>query len=153
MCWVRRYIKHFSLSRSVGLHARRPHVGPVLTDRHRSERRRWTGSYRRWRLQRCHGVLFSDQIRSEWLTCTFRASCCSARLSRAQVPPFAGSSVRDRDVFSNESSFHLKNADGRLWAWRGECYHNDCFVQTDRWMEVEVLWCRAGSPNSTLCMP
>ena len=33
--------------------------------------------------------------RSECLTCTFRASCCSARLSRAQVPTFAVSSVRD----------------------------------------------------------
>ena len=32
---------------------------------------------------------------SECLTCTIRASCCSARLSRAQVPTFAGSSVRD----------------------------------------------------------
>ena len=38
----------------------------------------------------------SGQVRSECLTCTFRASCCSARLSRAQVPAFAGSSVRDR---------------------------------------------------------
>ena len=28
----------------------------------------------------------SGQVRSECLTCTFRASCCSARLSRAQVP-------------------------------------------------------------------
>ena len=36
----------------------------------------------------------SHQVKSECLTCTFRASCCSARLSRAQVP--AGSSVRDR---------------------------------------------------------
>ena len=26
------------------------------------------------------------QVRSECLTCAFRASCCSARLSRAQVP-------------------------------------------------------------------
>ena len=34
--------------------------------------------------------------RSECLTCTFRASCGSARLSRTQVPAFAGSSVRDR---------------------------------------------------------
>ena len=38
----------------------------------------------------------SGQVRSECLTCTFRASCCSARLSRAQVTAFAGSSVRDR---------------------------------------------------------
>ena len=30
------------------------------------------------------------QVRSECLTCTFRASCCSARLSWAQVPTFAG---------------------------------------------------------------
>ena len=28
--------------------------------------------------------------------CTFRASCCSARLSQAQVPAFTGSSVRER---------------------------------------------------------
>ena len=28
----------------------------------------------------------SGQVRSKCLTCTFRASCCSARLSRAQVP-------------------------------------------------------------------
>ena len=38
----------------------------------------------------------SGQVRSECLTCTFRASCCSARLSQAQVPTFAGSSVWDR---------------------------------------------------------
>ena len=38
----------------------------------------------------------SGQVRSECLTCTLRASCCSARLSRAQVLAFAGSSVRDR---------------------------------------------------------
>ena len=38
----------------------------------------------------------SGQVRSECLTCTFRASCCSARLSRAQVPTFAGSFVQDR---------------------------------------------------------
>ena len=28
--------------------------------------------------------------------CTFRAGCCGARLSRAQVPAFTGSSVQDR---------------------------------------------------------
>ena len=38
----------------------------------------------------------SGQVRSECLTCTFRASCCSARLPRAQVPAIAGSSIRDR---------------------------------------------------------
>ena len=39
------------------------------------------------------GQVRSGQVRSECLKCTFRASCCSARLSRAQV--FVGSSVRD----------------------------------------------------------
>ena len=33
----------------------------------------------------------SGQVRSVCLKCTFRASCCSARLSREQVPAFAGS--------------------------------------------------------------
>ena len=41
-------------------------------------------------------VCMLGQVRSECLTCTFRASCCSARLSRAQVQAFPGSSVRDR---------------------------------------------------------
>ena len=38
-------------------------------------------------------VLIHSQVRSgQCLTCTFRASCCSARLSRAQVPqvPLSG---------------------------------------------------------------
>ena len=39
---------------------------------------------------------FENQVRSECLTYTFRASCCSACLSRAQVLTFAGSSVPDR---------------------------------------------------------
>ena len=38
----------------------------------------------------------SHQVGLECLTCTFRASCCSARLSRAQVRAFTGSSVQDR---------------------------------------------------------
>ena len=54
-----------------------PYVGPVLTDRHRNERRRWAGRYRHWSLQRWHGLLFSD-----------------------------------------ESFFHWRNADGRLRVWR-----------------------------------
>ena len=35
------------------------------------------------------------QVRSECLTCTFRASCCNACLSQAQVQAFVGSSVRN----------------------------------------------------------
>ena len=37
------------------------------------------------------GQVRSGQVRSEYLTCTFKASCCSPRLSRAQVPvPLSG---------------------------------------------------------------
>ena len=41
------------------------------------------------------GQVRLGQIRSECLMWTFRASC-STRLSRAQIPSFTGSSVRDR---------------------------------------------------------
>ena len=42
------------------------------------------------------GTVRSGQVRSESIMCTFRASCCSVCLSRAQVSAFASSSVRDR---------------------------------------------------------
>ena len=44
-------------------------------------------------LNKCYK--YCTTTRSECLTCTFSANCCSVRLSRAQVPAFAGSSVRD----------------------------------------------------------
>ena len=47
-------------------------------------------------------------VRSECLTCTFRASCCSARLSRAHVPVYTGSSVRYRLVTSHILCFRKK---------------------------------------------
>ena len=97
--------------RSAGLRARRPHVGTVLTDRHRNERRRWTGRYRHWWLQRWHGVLFSD-----------------------------------------ESSFRLRNADGRLRVWRrrGVRCRSDCLVQTDRWGAGSVIvWNRISYHHRT----
>ena len=43
------------------------------------------------------GQVRSGQVWSEFLTRTFRASCCSARLSWTQVPAFVSSSVRDRN--------------------------------------------------------
>ena len=44
------------------------------------------------------GQVRSGQVRSEYLTCTFRASCCSTRLLWAQVLAFAGSYVRDMKI-------------------------------------------------------
>ena len=39
---------------------------------------------------------FGHKVRSECLTSTFRASCCSANWSQAQVPTVTSSSVRNR---------------------------------------------------------
>ena len=44
-----------------------------------------------------HHTIYTGQVRSECLTCTFRASCCSARLSRAQVSAFA---CQEQEVYS-----------------------------------------------------
>ena len=40
----------------------------------------------------------------------------------------------DGVLFSEESCFHLRNADGRLWVWwrRVKRHHYHCLVQTDR---------------------
>ena len=45
-------------------------------------------------------------------------------------------------LFSDESCFHFRNADGqlRVWCKSGEGHHIDCLVQTNR-----VSWCGAGS--------
>ena len=49
-----------------------------------------------------------SQVRSECLTCIFRASCCSARLSRTQVPTFTGSSVPLSGTGTNETMGVMK---------------------------------------------
>ena len=62
------------------------------------------------------GQVRSSQVRSECLTCTFRASCCSAGLSRAQVPVFVvGSSVRDRRMM--DWWWMDKYTNGQLVSW------------------------------------
>ena len=48
------------IGHSAGLRALKLYIGHILTDRHRNERRHWAGRYRYWRLQRWHGVLFSN---------------------------------------------------------------------------------------------
>ena len=55
----------------------------------------------------------SGQVRSKCLTCTFRASLCSARLSWAQAPAFTGSSVRDSGKNGGGS-----NGGGNRLHWR-----------------------------------
>ena len=54
--------------------------------------------------KQCTGTVFKIPVKPKQLrsgqvrvfNCTFRASCCNARLSRAQVLAFAGSFVMDR---------------------------------------------------------
>ena len=62
----------------------------------------------------CIGSFLSGQVRSECLTCTFRVSCCSARLSGAQVPAFASSSVRDRKLSVGDGKTILRSVDKRF---------------------------------------
>ena len=62
-----------------------------------------------------------------------RASCCSARLSRAQVLAYAGSSVRDRTMY--QSTIHLNNCNRQLGTRRGSVAdrfssHVVCLVST-----------------------
>ena len=49
--------------RQVGLRARRPHVGIILTRRHRQERLRWARAHFNWRRVRWNTVIFSDESR------------------------------------------------------------------------------------------
>ena len=45
-----------------------------------------------------HRLERSGQVKSECLTCMFRKSCCSARLSRTQILAFASFSVHDKKL-------------------------------------------------------
>ena len=65
-----------------------------------------------------HMVVRSGQVRSECLTYRFRASCWSVRLSRAQVPAFASSSVRERHMVVG-ASISIK---GLTCRFRASCY-------------------------------
>jgi transposase len=47
--------------RESGLRARRPVVGPILKQRHRTARLVWARARRRWRLHTWQHILFSDE--------------------------------------------------------------------------------------------
>ena len=49
--------------RAAGLHARRPYVGPILTNVHRQRRVQWAALHRRWARRRWSEVVFSDESR------------------------------------------------------------------------------------------
>ena len=52
-------------------------------------------------------VLLAGQVRSECLTRTFRASCCSAHLSRAQVPLSGTGKGKKRVREGRKETFYL----------------------------------------------
>ena len=59
-------------------------VAPVVEHWLEREIAQWVDSKRGNQLPSLHGLLFPIRSCQVRLTCTFRASCCSARLSRAQ---------------------------------------------------------------------
>ena len=64
--------------RESGIRARRPVVGPILKQRHRTARLIWVRARRRWRLHTWQHILFSDESR------------CSLRFSDAFIVCTAG---------------------------------------------------------------
>ena len=80
------------------------------------------------------------RVRSgQCLMCTFRASCCSARLSWAQVPTFAGSFVQDRKTIECGTPhliylfFYMHHPTDRIT-------HTTAFVTPvmEHWLEREI---------------
>ena len=80
--------------------------------------------------------------------CTFRASCCSARLSRAQVPAVAGSSVRDR----KEKGGGSKGGTACTGGYKGERAVRPESVTGGGWFEVSWnLECPLGLSQKEIC--
>ena len=77
-----------------------------------------------------------DQVRSEYLKCIFRASWCSARLSRAQIQDFADSSVRDKKQWGGGGG----GVSGNRLHWRVQENTSSPSGVGSRRRVFEVLW-------------
>ena len=91
-------------------------------------------------------VVPASQVRSECLMFTFRASCCEARLSRAQVP--AGSSVQDRGKKGD-------GVRGDHLHWRLQGSMSSLTGIGSRWRVFKVLWnleCPVGLSQREICV-
>ena len=95
------------------------------------------------------GQVRSGQVRSECFNCTFRANCCSARLSRVQVLALAGFSVRNRKKKGGGS----KGGTACTGGYKGVRAVQPESVAGGGWFEV--LWnleCPVGlSQNKNMC--
>ena len=77
---------------AAGLIARRPYVGPILTQQHRQRRLRWATVHGRWTRQQWASVLFSDESRF-----TLSRSDGRARVWRRRGERYANCCVREAD--------------------------------------------------------
>ena len=91
--------------RDSGLRSRRPVVGPILKQRHRTARLAWAHAHRRWRLHTWQHILFSDESQF-----SLRFSHGLYRVYRRRGERFTDQSVYETDRF------------GCVMVWAGICH-------------------------------
>ena len=84
--------------RERGLRSRRPYVGPVLTVRHRQQRRQWCAAHLRWPARTWQQVLFSDESRF-----TLQKTDGRVRVFRRRGERYADPCVKEVDKFGRGS--------------------------------------------------
>ena len=93
--------------RQVGLRARRPLKGPILTQRHRMARLQWTRVRIRWNRQTWRQVLFTDESKFN-----LKFSDGRARVYRRRNERFSDACVQETDRFGG----------GGIMVWGGITY-------------------------------
>ena len=93
--------------RASGLWARRPVVGPILKQRHRTTRLAWARARRRWSLHTWQHILFSDE------------SLFSLRFSDGRYRAFRmrGERLTDQCVYESDRFWG-----GSVMVWAGICH-------------------------------
>ena len=100
--------------RESGLRARRPVVGPVLKQQHRTARLAWAHARRRWRLHTWQHILFSDEFR---FSLRFSDGCYRRRGER-----FTDQCVYESDRFGG----------GSVMVWAGICHDGRTQLKIDQ---------------------
>ena len=90
-----------------GLRVRRPVVGPILKQRHRTVRLAWAHGHRRWRFHTWQHILFSDESRF-----SLRFSDGRYRVYRRHGERFTDQCVYESDRFGG----------GSVMVWAGICH-------------------------------
>ena len=100
--------------RESGLRARRPVVGPILKQRHRTARLTWARARRCWRLHTWQHILFSDEFR---FSLRFSDGCYRRRGER-----FTDQCVYESDRFGG----------GSVMVWAGICHDGRTQLKIDQ---------------------